>query len=222
MHAAAKQGREVAGEVAALDIEGVRVQLWRATGLERHVDAEALLRAEAPPEPPYWMHLWPGALSAARMAATAAAVGPGARVLEIGCGLALPAVLAAQRGAAVLATDKRHEPLVFARRSAALSGCAVEVLQMDWTAPALRRGFDLCIGADVGYDAAAEAGLVGALAACTAAHGEVWLTDSVNTARRSLAARLESAGFAVAERQMREWEDGRAVWVRVLTARRRG
>jgi hypothetical protein len=121
----------------------------------------------------------------------------------------------------VLATDKRHDPLVFARRSAASSGGAVEVVQMDWAAPALRSGFDLCIGADVGYDADAEAGLVAALAACTAAHGEIWLTDSVNTARRSLAARLESAGFAVAERQMREWEDGRAVWVRVLTARRR-
>jgi predicted nicotinamide N-methyase len=213
---------QIAGEVGAIDIEGVRVQLWRATGLERHVDVDALLRADAPPEPPYWMHLWPGALSAARMAATAASLGPGTRALEIGCGLALPSVLAARRGATVLATDKRHEPLVFARRSAALSGGGVQVLQMDWTAPALRAGFDLCIGADVAYDADAEAGLVGALAACTAARGEIWLTDSVNTARRTLAARLASAGFAIAERQMREWEDGRPVWVRVLTARRRG
>src|SRR5215475_10485407 len=73
------------GEETELVIEGVAVRLWRAVGLERFVDADSLLRADDPPEPPYWMHLWPGALAAARRVAGAAAVRPGVRVVELGC-----------------------------------------------------------------------------------------------------------------------------------------
>jgi hypothetical protein len=47
-----------------------------------------------------------------------------------------------------------------------------------------------------------------------------WLADSVNTARDSLAERLRQRGFAIAVRQVRESEEGRTVWVRVLEARR--
>ncbi|MEO8605481.1 MAG: hypothetical protein ABI629_23125, partial [bacterium] len=86
-------------EQVTLDLDGERVRLWRATALERFVDVEALLRADAPPEPPYWMHLWPGALALARLLATIPDLGAGRRVLELGCGLGLPAVLAARRGA---------------------------------------------------------------------------------------------------------------------------
>src|SRR5919197_500449 len=61
------------------------VALWRVAELERHVDRAALLAADAPPEPPYWAHLWSGAL------VLAAAVPRGAgRVLELGCGLGPP------------------------------------------------------------------------------------------------------------------------------------
>src|SRR5438876_254976 len=82
-------------------------------------------------------------------------------------------------------------------------------------------GIEQFVDADIAYEAGAEAALVATLAASVAPRGVVWLADSVNTARGSVAARLEAAGFAVESRQMREWEDGRAVWVRVLAARRR-
>jgi predicted nicotinamide N-methyase len=214
------QGTPVSGEAVGLDIDGIRLRLWRAVDLAQFVDAEALLRADVPAEPPYWMYLWPGAMAAARLIASAAEVGPGRRVLELGCGLALPALVAARRGAAAVATDRQHAPLAFARRSATLNDCALAVVQMDWGTPALRGAFDVCVGADIGYDASAEAALVATLAASVAPHGVVWLADSVNTARGGLAARLSAAGFAVEVRQIREWEDGRAVWVRVLAARR--
>jgi len=211
----------VPGEEVGLDVGGVAVRLWRAAQLERFVDRDALLRAEAPAEPPYWMHLWPGALAAARVVARAAEVRPGACVLELGCGLGLPALVAARRGARVVASDWQRAPLEFVGRSAALNGCALACVQMDWSAPALRGAFDVCVGADVGYDAGAEAALVAALARLVGRRGVVWLADSVNTARGSLAARLGAAGFAVEARQTREWEDGRPVWVRLLAARRR-
>lgn len=211
---------DVPGEEIGLAVDGVALRLWRAVGLERFVDRDALLCDDAPPEPPYWMHLWPGALAIARILARAPEVHPRARVLELGCGLGLPALVAARRGAAVVASDRQRAPLGFARRSAAANGCAFALVQMDWSAPALRGGFDVCVGADVGYDAAAEAALVSALAHLAAPDGVVWLADSVNTARGSLAERLAAAGFAVAARHGRESEDGRPVSVRILEARR--
>src|SRR5215470_1105574 len=173
-------------EEVALTFEGIGVRLWRAVELERFVDAAALLRADDAPEPPYWMHLWPGALAAARQMARASEVGPEARVLELGCGLGLPALVAAQRGASAMATDRLAAPLRFVLRSAAASGCALAAVQMDWRAPAPR--------------------------------GVIWLADSVNTARNGLADRLQAAGFAVGVSSVREWEEGRPVWVRMIEA----
>jgi predicted nicotinamide N-methyase len=199
----------------------LRLQLWRAADLAGHVDVEAQLRDERPPEPPYWMHLWPGAVALARRVAEAPEIGPGVRVLELGCGLALPALTAARRGARVVASDWLREPLQFARRSAADNGCALGLVQSRWGELGLRGGFDLCLGADVGYDRGAEAGLIATLARLTGAGGAVWLADSVNTARATLAAGLAAAGFAVEVRQVQEREEGRPVWVRMITARRR-
>jgi predicted nicotinamide N-methyase len=160
-------------------------------------------------------------MAAARLVARAGGLQPGVRVLELGCGLGLPAIAAATRGARVVASDWHHAPLGFVRRSAALNQCRVDLVQMDWAAPAVRGPFDVCLGADVAYDAAAEPALVAALCALLAPTGEVWLADSVNTARHTLIERLRAEGFSVAVRQVREWEEGRPVWVRVIEGRRR-
>jgi len=72
------------------------VALWRVAELAPHVDRAALLAADEAPEPPYWAHLWSGAV------VLAATVQRGARrVLELGCGLGLPRLDggAAKRGA---------------------------------------------------------------------------------------------------------------------------
>ncbi len=220
----AANGRSDLGDVAAretvVELDALRVHLCQTVELERYVDRNALLRDEAPCEPPYWMHLWPGALAAARLVAREGALQPGARVLELGCGLGLPALAAAARGARVVASDWHRAPLEFVRRSAVLNQCRVDLVQMDWTAPALRGPFDVCLGADIAYDVGAEPSLVRAIGELLAPAGEVWLADSVNTARPTLVERLRDAGFGVTVREVREWEDERPVWVRVIEARR--
>ncbi len=211
---------EVPLERVTLPLAGGAVRVWRAAALERFVDREALLRDAAPPEPPYWMHLWPGALALARRLAGADRLA-GRHVVELGCGLGLPAVVAARGGARVTATDWQRAPLAIAARSAADNGVRLAGVQMDWRAPALRARFDLCLGADVAYDADHEAALVAALAQLTRRGGAVWLADSVNTTRPTLTARLTAAGFETRSEQVCEHEDGRPVWVRVLIAERR-
>lgn len=208
-------------ERIAVTFDEIDVALWRAVQLERFVDAEALLTADAPAEPPYWMHLWPGAVTLARRIAAAPGLGWGRRVVEVGCGLGLPALVAARRGATVVATDRQRAPLTVVARSAADNGDRVACVQMDWRAPALAGEFDLCIGADVAYDAQAAAPLAAALAALVRPDGEVWLADSVNTARSELVAALAAHGFDVARREVGETEEGRRVWVRLIEARRR-
>lgn len=203
-----------------LDLDGAAVPLWRAVQLERFVDAEELLRGESPAEPPYWMHLWPGAVALARRVLADPTIGIGVRVLELGAGLGLPAVTAARRGARVVATDWQRTPLQVLRHSLGENGVPGACVQMDWTRPALRAVFDLCLGADVAYDRAAEAPLAATLAGMVRPGGRIWLADSVNTARTGLADGLAAAGFAVQVSETREEEEGRSVWVRMIAAQR--
>ncbi len=198
------------------------VRVLRARGLEAAIDAAALLGAGEVAEPPYWMHLWPGATALARRVAQAEQVGPECRVLELGCGLALPSLVAAARGARVVATDWKAEPLRFARASAALNRQVLEAVQISWDQPALQETFDLCLGADIAYDRAAEAPLIRALESVLRPGGVAWLADSVNTYRDTLTGGLEAAGFACRVESCREEDDGRPVWVRVIEARRGG
>ncbi len=200
----------------------LHVRVLRARGLETAIDAAALLGVGDVAEPPYWMHLWPGATALARRVAEDGQVGPDCRFLELGCGLALPSLVAALRGARGVATDWKVDPLRFARASAALNRQTLEVVQMSWEQPALREGFDLCLGADIAYDRAAEAPLIRALGRVLRPGGVAWLADSVNTYRDTLTGGLEAAGFACRVESCREEDDGRPVWVRVIEARRVG
>lgn len=212
-------GAEAATE--EIDLGPLRVALARPGEIAAHVDAGLLLADGEAPEPPYWMHLWPGALALARRLAATAGPGPGRRALELGCGLAVPAVVASRRGWTVAACDWKIEALRFARRSATLNDVGLDLLQMDWSRPALRGVFDLVLGADIAYAAEDESVIVAALATLVAPGGAAWLADSVNTYRTTLPPHLADAGFDVTTEEVRESSEGRPVWVRILTATRK-
>src|SRR4030095_3837405 len=88
------------------------IALWGVDDLERYVDRDALLRADDPPEPPYWAHCWSGARVLADRVPSS-----GGRVLEIGCGLGLPGIVATRRGAHTLFADRVAAPLAFVRET---------------------------------------------------------------------------------------------------------
>ena len=71
------------------------------------------------------------------------AVRPGERVLEIGGGLGVAAVLAAREGARVIATDILPEAVEIMRANAALNGVAVDTRLGDCYAPVGGERFDL-------------------------------------------------------------------------------
>ena len=101
---------------------------------------------------PYWALRWPaGSTLADRLAERDLA---GKRVLELGCGLGLPSLVAARRGATVLATDGAPEAVVFAAHNLALNDLEGEVAVAGLhDADQLLAGapYDLVIAADVLY-----------------------------------------------------------------------
>jgi predicted nicotinamide N-methyase len=102
---------------------------------------------------PYWAIVWPSGEALADEL-TAAPPPPGARVLELGCGLALPSLAAAREGAEVLATDGSAEAVAFAAHTLALGEQRGEVAVVDWREPRLlveRGPWDLVVAADVLY-----------------------------------------------------------------------
>ena len=100
---------------------------------------------------PYWAELWPSSVALAR--AVSELQLDGVRVVELGCGLGLPGIVAALGGATVLATDWSPDALVFAARNAALNGVELRTARLSWAAPELPAGtFELVLAADVLYE----------------------------------------------------------------------
>lgn len=128
-----------------------------AGGLElavlRPPDAEALIDEDAFAVDeflPYWAELWPAGLA---LADALPARLDGRRVLELGCGLGLPSLVAAARGARVLATDWAEEALELLRVNAERNGIALETARVRWDEPDRLAGpWDLVLAADVLYE----------------------------------------------------------------------
>ncbi|MBI1817977.1 MAG: methyltransferase [Deltaproteobacteria bacterium] len=208
-----------ATEDSLTDLPGGPLWLTRLANLADHVDRDALLRDERASEPPYWAHLWPAALALARLVANAGARLDGRRVLEVGCGLGVPALVAARCGAAVVLTDRNVAAARFANRNLRRNGLHGSVAVMDWRQPAICGPFDLCLAADVTYDPTANERLMDFLIGALASDGEAWIAESVRAEEATLP-QLMKRHFAVHEQRLIEIEDGHRVWVRVLQGRR--
>jgi len=103
---------------------------------------------------PYWARPWPSGVGLAG-ALHDDPPAPGLRVLELGCGLALPSVVAARAGARVLATDGSTDAVAFAAHVLAINEVLGDVAHVDWAehgdALVARGPFDLVLAADVLY-----------------------------------------------------------------------
>ena len=147
------------GASAALDVDLVEevvalregeIALLRPRDSEALIDEDGFARDEALP---YWAELWPSGLELARRLSGRAL--HGARVVELGCGLGLPSLVAAACGARVLATDWSSAALELLERNAAANGLRLRTLRVDWAAAEELlelAPFDLVLAADVCYE----------------------------------------------------------------------
>jgi predicted nicotinamide N-methyase len=122
----------------------VELSLLRPVSPDALLDEEAFARDEFLP---YWAELWPAATALA--AALPDVVGR--RVVELGCGLGLPSLVAAALGAEVTATDWAADAVELLQENAARNGLVLRAEVRDWREPWPER-FDIALAADVLYE----------------------------------------------------------------------
>ena len=131
-------------------------------------------------EPPNWAKPWPCGVELAR--AVAGALPAGSRVLELGCGLALPSMAAGLGGAQVLATDQAPGALAFADYNARRNHILLDVAACDWTDPVAAvagrpHGRSRVLAADVLYRHSGLDALCALLPRLVGSTGEIWIAD---------------------------------------------
>lgn len=180
----------------------LRLAISRPRSAEDLIDEEEYERDE---RLPYWAELWPsGRVLAAELAGRPLA---DLRVVELGCGLGLPSVVAALRGARALATDWYEEALAFARANARAAGVRLDTLAVDWRRPpaGLLAGapFDLVVGADLCYEERNGPALAALLPRLLGPGGEAIVADPRRPHAAGLLDRLRGAGWRHEVREVR-------------------
>ncbi len=148
---------------------------------------------------PYWAELWPSSRALTRFLLDRAP--PLGRVLELGAGIALPALALHARGVEVLATDYYGDALLFAQANAARNGLPpLPTALMDWREPGPEMGsFELLLAADVLYEQRNVAALAAALPLLLRPRGRFLLADPERVYLGEFCGRMEAAGWAVRE-----------------------
>ena len=126
----------------------------------------------------YWAELWPSGLALARVLEGRSL--HGARVLELGCGLAIPSIVAALNGGRVLATDWAPEAIRVATMNAARNGATLTAAIVDWRRPErllAERPWQLVLAADVLYERRNVDALLELLPRLVDARSEVLVAD---------------------------------------------
>lgn len=103
---------------------------------------------------PYWSQVWPAAIGMAQFLSRYAGYIANKKVLELGAGLGLPAIVASYHAAAVITSDYVPEAVAAMQQTVVyhqLQNVAVRLL--DWTALPDNLTADVLLLSDVSYDA---------------------------------------------------------------------
>jgi predicted nicotinamide N-methyase len=168
---------------------------------------------------PYWARPWPSGLVLAGALADAP-LPAGARVLELGCGLGAPSVVAARAGASVLATDGVADAVAYAAHNLALNEVDARVAVVDWAADAealaAQGPFDVVLAADVLYTRANVETALRLWPRLLGDGGVLHVADPQRAGTRDFLAAARGTFSVVSQRR----DDG--VALHVLRPRRRG
>lgn len=132
-----------------IDVRGTPYCLWCPPDVDALIDEEAFARDE---RIPYWANVWESAIVLAEELALIN--GQGRLLLELGCGLALPAIVAVRQGFDTTASDYEEAALEGGRYNADRNAAgALHVTLLDWRQPPDDLGaFDVVVAADVLYE----------------------------------------------------------------------
>lgn len=145
----------------------------------------------------------------------------GRRVIELGCGVGLPAVVALARGARVLATDHYEAALDFTTHNARTNlGREPETALLDWHAPQSLGTFDLAAAADVLYERRNAPALAALVPGLLAPDGEAVFADPRRKDAPEFLELVEEQGFRILTKSVVVEQGEREVTVLVHRLRR--
>ena len=145
---------------------------------------------------PYWADLWPSGRVLAEFVGALDLAGK--RVLELGCGIALPSFAAALAGAEVVATDWSPDAVALVLTNAATNGIRVEAAVLDWGSTATDIGrFELVVAADVLYEARNALPLLALLEETVATGGEALVADPGRRHAAAFFASARASGWSI-------------------------
>ena len=125
---------------------------------------------------PYWAELWPSAIALAEFVYAQKKL-PNTSVLEIGCGMGLPGIVAGLCGANVTFNDREDDALRLAELNFLVNTAhQPSLLSFDWSAPP-NLSFPLILAADVVYETAQYQPLLKIFNHMLAPGGEIWLAE---------------------------------------------
>ena len=145
-------------------------------GLRLHLAGPRSRLSELDGPSPYWAHLWGGGLALGRFLRERPEVARGRRVIDLGTGSGVAAIVAALAGGEVTAVDIDPYAVAATRLNARLNGAAPEVRLadlLDGPAPEA----DVILVSDLFYDPALAARVATFLDRCLAAGIEVLVGD---------------------------------------------
>ena len=187
-------------------------------------DADALIdeeEFERDERLPYWADLWPSARALARWLSRRDLRGK--RILELGCGVGLPAAVALSRGADVVVSDQYEAAMDFAVHNARENvGRELETFMLDWRRPELNGvgRFDLIIAADVLYEALSGLALAEIVPQLLAPQGEVVFADPRRNTAPVFVDGMEERDFESSTESITVDQDGKEVEILLHRLRR--
>jgi predicted nicotinamide N-methyase len=164
-------------------------------------DFDALLDQAARETPdnvdriPYYASLWPSAHGLARALWERRQALAGRRVLELGCGLGLPAIVAAKLGAEVTATDFHPDASRWLLANAEANHVRIACETCDWNTPPAWPPFDFVIGSDLLYERRSIPALAACIQRLCAPPGCVLLADPGRDGIAAFTDAMQGAGW---------------------------
>jgi predicted nicotinamide N-methyase len=154
---------------------------------------------------PYWAELWPSARALARHLLDAAPPEPAA--LELGSGVALPALALRRLGVDAVATDWYMDALRFASVNSERNGLgALRVAHLDWRHPPAGESYPLVVAADVLYELRNADLLAALLPRVVAPGGRALVADPGRVYLPEFRNRMYALGWRTAEVDRRDEE----------------
>ncbi len=187
-----------------LPFPGFELRIRAATNFEACVDRMFEHDAFSEEHAPYGAALWPAAIALGQALCARPTLCRDKRVLELGCGVGLGALVAAKLGARVTASDFHPDVGELLARNAAENGATIAYQRIDWADLSVKGDYDTVIASDVLYDPRLTPLCLGAIERLLGPSGTALLSDP----QRGQLTRLRQG---LAERDFRWSEDVQVV-----------